>query len=146
MSNLWIIDIGNGQFAQRHHLTKELLHEFDQASGALTQAQVNFSQAQANVRAWTRPLIAMQAAADVSGDILCTAPGQSGRIYTLNEVGAALLVDQRDVAVFSKLGFTDVPSGSAPTTGLRVGLVFLDTSLNAYMSWDGVTWSAVILT
>jgi hypothetical protein len=87
----------------------------------------------------------MQAPSDVSGEVGCTSVGQSGRTYTLSEVGGALLVDQRDVTMFSKLGFTDVPSGIAPTTGLRVGLVFLDTSLNEYMRYDGNSWAPVTL-
>lgn len=131
------IDIGGGQAVQRHDLLKNMLRDYDDASAAM-------SQTQASIRSWLKPLFAMQAAANFSGEVNCTAVGQSGRTYTLPEIGGALLVDQRDVPVFSKLGFTDVPSGSAPT-GLRVGLVFLDTSLNEYMRYDGNAWAPVTL-
>jgi hypothetical protein len=132
------IDIGNGKTAQRHHLTKAVLGEFDQATAAL-------SQAQANVRAWVRPLLAMQTAAGFSGDVSCNAPNQSGRTYTLSEIGGAMLVDERDLGAFSKIGATAVLSGSAPSTGLRSGLVILDASVNELMRFDGSTWAPVAL-
>ena len=132
------IDIGNGQSVQRHRLPKSMLRDFDTTSAAL-------SQVQASIRAWVQSLLAMQAPTNFSGDMMCTAAHQSGRVYTVPEVGGALLVDQRDVATFANIGFTAVPSGSAPTTGLRPGLLFLDTSLNEYMRWDGTSWAAVTL-
>ena len=132
------IDIGNGQSVQRHRLPKSMLRDFDTTAAAL-------SQVQAGIRAWVQSLLAMQAPADFSGDIMCTAVTQSGRTYTVPEVGGALLVDQRDVATFANIGFTAVPSGSAPTTGLRPGFVFLDTSLNEYMRYNGNAWAAVTL-
>jgi len=131
------IDLGNGQTVQRRHLPKNMLHEFDEASAALGQSQ-------ANLQSWVKPLCAMQAAAEFSGEIICGAPGQTGLTYTLGEVGGALLVDQRDLAVFSKLGFTAVPS-QQPTANLRAGLVFLDTATGQYLRWNGAAWAPVTL-
>jgi hypothetical protein len=132
------IDLGNDQTVPRHHVPKAMAMAFDQASGALELAR-------ASIRSWVKPLHAMQAPAGVSGDIACNAVGQSGRVYTLSEAGGAMLVDARDGATFSKLGFAAVPSGAAPTTGLRVGLVFMDTSLNEYVRYDGTNWAPVTL-
>jgi hypothetical protein len=131
------IDLGNGQTAQRHRLPKSMLRDFDDTSA--------LGQVQAGIRAWVKSLLAMQAPANFSGDIICTAVTQSGRTYTVPELGGAVLVDQRDVATFVNIGFTTVPSGTAPTTGLRPGLLFLDTSLNEYMRWDGTSWAPVTL-
>jgi len=72
--------------------------------------------------------------------------------YYVPESGGALLVDLRDVQVFMTLkpvGFVAVPSGptaSRPNTGLRVGLVFQDTTLGAFVRYDGAAWNAVTLT
>jgi hypothetical protein len=88
---------------------------------------------------------AMQAPATLSGEVTCTAPGQSGKSYWLPEPGGALLVDERDVAVFTKLRFAAVPSGAAPTTGLRPGLVFMDQSLSEFVRYDGANWAPVTL-
>jgi hypothetical protein len=132
------VDLGNGQTVPRHHLPKTMSSSFDQASAA-------FEQVRASIRSWVQPLYALQAPVTVSGSVSCNAVGKTGRTYDLTEPGGAVLVDQRDVDVFTKLGFTSVPSGAAPTTGLRVGLVFLDTSLNEYMRYDGANWAPVTL-
>jgi hypothetical protein len=102
-----MIDLGNGQTVQRHHLPSNLLHEFDEASAT-------FSKVQANVHSWIKSLLPMQAPANFSGTIDCRAVGQSGRTYALSEVGGALLVDQRDLSTFGRLGFTS-PSSQQPT-------------------------------
>jgi hypothetical protein len=134
------IDLGGGQSVPRHHLPKAMAAALDQASATLGQTQ-------ADIRAWVRPLLAMQAPANFSGEIGCTsAPGLTGRTYALSEAGGAVMVDSRDVPVFAKLGFVAVPSGIAPTTGLRVGLVFMDPSLNEYQRWGGSAWAPVTLT
>jgi len=130
------IDIGGGKSVQRRHLPKTMLREFDTAAAA-------FSETQAAVRAWVKPLHPMQGAVDSSGTVTCNAPSQSGLAYTLGEVGGALLVDQRDVAAFAKLGFTDVPSQQPSNS--RVGLVFLDTATGEYLRWNGSAWAPVTL-
>jgi hypothetical protein len=137
-TTMTIIDVGNGQTVPRHHVPKAMAVAFDQASGALREAQ-------ANIRSWVRQVSPMQAPAGFSGDVICNSVGQTGRVYTLSEQGGALLVDPRDVPVFTGMGFTPVPSGPAPTTGLRPGLVFMDTSLNEYMRFDGSAWAPVTL-
>jgi hypothetical protein len=131
------IDLGDGHTALRHHIPREKMHELDQATAALKQAQ-------SNLRSWVRPLSAMQGAADSNGTFSCTSPGQSGLTYSLSEVGGALLVDARDVATFLKWNFSAVPT-QQPTSGLRVGLVFLDSATGQYLRFDGVEWAPVIL-
>ena len=131
------IDIGNGQSVPRHHLPKDMSAAFDQAQAA-------FVQAQASIRSWVKPLYPMQAPAAASGTIICNAVRETGRTYNLPEPGGALLVDQRDMSVFSSMGFMPVPSGTAPANP-RVGLVFMDTQLNEYQRWDGAKWAPVTL-
>src|SRR6478609_8160402 len=106
MSN---IDLGNGNTVARHHVPHAMLQQFDQASAAL-------SAAQASIRSSVQ-MVALQAPAAFSGSLSCTAPGQSGTTYNLGEAGGALLVNERDVATFTKLGFTAVPSVQ-PISGL----------------------------
>jgi hypothetical protein len=138
------IDIGGGESVQRRHLPKAMLSEFDEASAT-------FSRAQANIRSWIKPLLAMQAPADASGDtagarrrFIANEPGRSGRVYDIGEVGGAMLVDQRDVSAFAWLGFTPAPS-QQPTSTLRVGLVFLDAATGEYLRYNGSAWAQVTL-
>lgn len=133
-----MLDLGGGQSVPRHHLPKNMTSAFDQASAA-------FDQARASIRSWVKPLYALQAPADVSGRFSCNAVGQSGRIYDLSEPGGAMLVDERDVPIFTKQGFAAVPS-QQPATNLRAGLVFQDTAANTFMRWTGTAWSPVTLT
>ncbi len=132
------VDLGNGQTVPRHHLPKSMSSAFDDANSALEQMR-------AAIKSWVKPLYAIQAPQNETGSFICTAVHQTGRTYELPEPGGAMLVDERDLGTFTKLGFTAVPSGTAPITDLRVGLVFLDTQLNQYMRYDGVQWSPVTL-
>lgn len=131
------IDLGNGRTAQRHHLDAGLLHIFDETSKHLDWVR-------GKLRDWIKPLYPMQAPAGFSGDVICNIASQSGRTYSLGEVGGAVLIDQRDVPTFANFGFTDVPS-QQPTAGLRVGLVFLDAATGDYLRYDGNAWAAVTL-
>jgi hypothetical protein len=138
------IDLGNGQTIDRGRVPAHMLRAFDQANDALASAL-------SAIRGWVKPFTVMQAPAAFSGAIHCSASSQSGYLYQLGEAGGALAVDQRDAAVFTstKVGFTVVPSGpttARPTTGLRVGLVFQDTTLGAYVRYDGAAWNPVTLT
>jgi len=130
------IDLGGGVSVHRRHLPTTLLREFDAAASA-------FSETQAAVRSWVKPLLPMQAPADFSGGLTCNALGQSGLTYSLAEVGGALLVDQRDVAALTALGFSPVPSQQP--TNPRVGWVFLDAATGDYLRWTGTAWAVVTL-
>jgi hypothetical protein len=130
------IDLGNGQTVQRHHLPKGLLSQLDEATAT-------FSNMQASVRAWVKPMVPMQAAADFSGSVTCNTPGLSGLAYSLGEVGGAILVDQRDVKTFTALGFANVASQQPSQP--RVGLVFLDAATGEYLRWNGSAWAPVTL-
>lgn len=130
------IDLGNGKTVSRHHVPRAALTQFDEASAAL-------SAAQASIRSIS--LIALQAPTAFSGSVGCTAIGQSGMNYVLGEVGGALLVDERDVATFTNLGFTGVPSVQ-PTSNLRAGLVFNDSAAGSFMRYDGAaSWAPITL-
>lgn len=131
------IDLGAGHSVPRHHVPPTMLAQYDQASAALSQAQASIL---SSVK-----LTALQAPATFSGSLSCTAPGQSGAVYNLNELGGALLVNERDLATFTALGFTAVPSVQ-PTSGLRAGLVFDDTAAGGYMRYSGADWAPVTIT
>jgi hypothetical protein len=88
--------------------------------------------------------IAMQAPTNLSGQIICNAPTQSGISYNLSEPGGALLVEQPDVAEFETLGATPVPSVQ-PTINLRAGLVFWDEAANEYLRFNGTNWAPITL-
>jgi hypothetical protein len=141
------IDLGGGVTVDRTHVPATMLAHYDQATTALALAQ-------SNILAWIKPLFALQAPANSSGQFHCNAVGQSGRTYSIPEPGGALLVDQRDLSVFVNpkpvgFGFVAVPSGptaSRPNTGLRAGLCFNDTTLAAFVRWDGAAWNQVTLT
>lgn len=126
------IDLGGGQTIARRHVPAAMLHQFDQASAAL-------SAVQASIRSEVH-LVPLQAPANFSGTVIC-----SGAIYNLGEVGGALLVNERDVATFTKLGFVAVPSVQ-PTSGLRAGIVFYDEPAKEYLRYDGANWAPIALT
>lgn len=141
------IDIGNGQTIERGRVPANMLAALDQANTALASAQ-------STIRNWSKPLTVMQAPATFTGTIHCNGfnkhgVAQSGYVYNMGEVGGAMAVDPRDSEAFMQFGFTVVPSGptsARPTTGLRTGLVFDDTTLGQTVRWDGAAWNPVTLT
>ena len=138
------IDLGSGQTVDRSHVPANLLAHFDQATAALALAQ-------SNILAWIKPLFALQAPANFTGSFHCNAVGQSGRVYYIPEPGGALLVDQRDMAVFLNLkpvAFASVASGTTAQrpASPRVAQVYNDTDVGSFMRWNGAAWVAVTLT
>jgi hypothetical protein len=131
------IDLGAGQTVARRHVPAGMLHQFDQASAAL-------SAVQRSIRSSVQ-LIAMQAPANFNGTIICGAPGQSSLSYNLPEVGGAMLVNARDVATFTNLGFVAVPT-ALPVSGLRAGIVYFDEPASEYLRYSGAGWAPITLT
>jgi hypothetical protein len=139
-----IIDLGAGQTVDRSHVPSHMLTAFDQATAAL-------SAAQSAILGWIKPLLPLQAPANYTGSIHCNSVGQSGRVYYVPEPGGALLVDTRDLSTFMNLkpvGFTSVASGTTAQrpASPRMGLAFNDTTLGAFVRWDGAAWNPVTLT
>jgi hypothetical protein len=132
----------NGTTIDRARVPSHLLAAYDQANNSVTMAQT----ALAN---WLKPLTVMQAPANFTGQIHCNGVGQSGYVYHLAEPGGAVLVDARDLAMFTSphMGFTVAPSGPTASrpTFVRAGIVYNDTTLGQIVRCDGSTWSPITL-